>query len=205
MQSPRALILSSGDDNGSDVAAIGGPGSNATAVDRRPISSSGASRGSGNGLDVTTAPITFATVCGFPRAALNGDQHHRAACRSAHPEASEFCRRQNLDGQPRIVFPRRGTGEMMARVREGDKRERSGVAKNAAVTTANAYGQAVSSASRWRRIPFDSVNGQPRGGAAAGIPTGDVRDCVNHNPRPAPAGKSLAPIRRRINGHGRCR
>jgi hypothetical protein len=107
----------------------------------------------------------------------------------AHPEAyGVFVGGRNLDGagQQYLYFLARGTGEIMARVRDGaNTRNVFAWKKHTAVPVANASGQATYRLSI--KVAPDSVrflvNGQQAGAAAAaGLPTGGVYGVrVNHN------------------------
>ena len=177
-----------------DVAAIGGTGVPTGYVgrtDRPDQQLSGAKYAvSGNGWDVTTGP---AHILYRPGDSASGSYTVTSTIEQlaapAHPEAyGVFVGGQNLDGpnQQYLYFLARGTGEMMARVREGDKtRNVLAWQKNAVVPTANASGQA--SYRLGIQVAPDSVrflvNGQRAGAvAAAGLPTGGTYGLrVNHN------------------------
>ncbi len=177
-----------------DVAAIGGTGVPTGYVGRtdRPDQQLSAAKYamSGNGWDVTTGP---AHILYRPGDSASGSYTTSTTIEQlaapAHPEAyGVFVGGQNLDGpnQQYLYFLARGTGEMMARVREGDKtRNVLAWQKNAAVPTANASGEA--SYRLGIQVTPDSVrflvNGQRAGAvAAAGLPTSGTYGLrVNHN------------------------
>jgi hypothetical protein len=177
-----------------DVAAIGGtgvPNGYVGRTDRPDQQLSGAKYAlSGGGWDVTTGP---AHILYRPGDSASGSYTVTTTIEQlaapAHPEAyGVFVGGSNLDGpgQRYLYFLARGTGEFMARVREGDKtRNVIGWQKNAAVPTANASGQG--SYRLAIQVAPDSVrflvNGQRVGGVAAtGLPTSGVYGVrINHN------------------------
>jgi hypothetical protein len=177
-----------------DVAAIGGtgvPNGYTGRTDRPDQQLSGAKYAvSGGGWDVTTGP---AHILYRPGDSASGSYTVSATIEQlaapAHPEAyGVFVGGSNLDGsaQRYLYFLARGTGEFMARVREGEK-TRNVIAwqKNAAVPVANASGQG--SYRLAIQVAPDSVrflvNGQRVGGVAAtGLPTSGVYGLrINHN------------------------
>lgn len=177
-----------------DVAAIGGtgvPNGYVGRTDRPDQQITGAKYAvSGNGWDVTTGPAHILYRSGDSASGsytVTSTIEQLAA--PAHPEAyGVFVGGQNLDGpnQQYLYFLARGTGEIMARVREGDKtRNVLAWQKNAVAPTANASGQA--SYRLGIQVALDSVrflvNGQRAGAvAAAGLPTGGTYGLrVNHN------------------------
>jgi len=181
-------------DDDPDVAAIGGtgvPNGYVGRTDRTDQQLSGAKYAlSGGGWDVTTGP---AHILYRPTDSASGSYTVTTTIEQltapAHPEAyGVFVGGSNLDGprQQYLYFLARGTGEFMARVREGDK-TRNVIAwqKNAAVPTANASGQG--SYRLAIQVAPDSVrflvNGQRVGGVAAtGLPTSGVYGVrINHN------------------------
>lgn len=135
-----------------DVAAIGGTGVPTGYVgrtDRANAQLSGAKYAvSGNGWNVTTGPAHILyraadTASGFYTVTATIDQ----LAAPAHPEAyGIFIGGKNLDGpdQTYLYFLVRGTGEMFAKVREGDN-TRGVIAwqPSKAVPAANAAGQAT--------------------------------------------------------------
>jgi hypothetical protein len=181
-------------DNDPDVSAIGGtgvPNGYIGRTDRPDQQLSGAKYAvSGNGWDVTTGPAHILyraadSASGAYTVSTTIDQ----LAAPAHPEAyGVFVGGKNLNGptQQYLYFLARGTGEFMARVREGDK-TRNVIAwqKNAAVPVANASGQG--SYRLGIQVAADSVrflvNGQRVGAAAAsGLPISGVYGVrINHN------------------------
>jgi hypothetical protein len=177
-----------------DAAAIGGTGVPNGYVGRtdRPDQqlSSAKYAVSGGGWDVTTGP---AHILYRPGDSASGSYTVSTTIEQlaapAHPEAyGVFVGGTNLDGagQQYLYFLARGTGEMMARVREGAKtRNVLAWQKHAAVPTANASGQA--SYRLAIQVAPDSVrflvNGQRAAAvAAAGLPTSGVYGVrINHN------------------------
>lgn len=177
-----------------DVAAIGGvgvPNGYVGRTDRTDQQLSGAKYAvSGNGWDVTTGPahILYRAVdsaSGSYTVTTTIDQ----LAAPAHPEAyGVFVGGRNLDGsgQQYLYFLARGTGEMMAKVRDGDKtRNVLAWQKSSTVPTANASGQG--SYQLAIQVAADSVrflvNGQRAAAvAAAGLPTSGVYGLrINHN------------------------
>ncbi|MEX2111450.1 MAG: hypothetical protein WD802_12660 [Gemmatimonadaceae bacterium] len=177
-----------------DVAAIGGTGVPTGYVGRtdRPDQQLTAAKYavSGKGWDVTTGPAHILyrpgdTASGSYTVTTTIDQ----LAAPAHPEAyGVFVGGSGLDGagQRYLYFLVRGTGELMAKVREGDKtRNVLAWQKHAAVPTANASGQATYELAI--QIAGDSVrlrvNDQPVAAvAAAGLPTSGVYgNRINHN------------------------
>lgn len=177
-----------------DVAAIGGtgvPNGYVGRTDRADQQLSGAKYAvSGGGWDVTTGP---AHILYRPADSASGSYTVTTTidqlAAPAHPEAyGVFVGGSNLagSGQQYLYFLARGTGEMMARVREGDK-TRNVIAwqKHAAVPTSNASGQG--SYRLGIQVAPDSVrflvNGQRAAAvAAAGLPTNGVYGVrINHN------------------------
>lgn len=177
-----------------DVAAIGGtgvPNGYVGRTDRPDQQLSGAKYAlSGSGWDVTTGP---AHILYRPGDSASGTYTVTTTIEQlaapAHPEAyGVFVGGSNLDGpgQQYLYFLARGTGEIMARVREGAK-TRNVIAwqKHAAVPTANASGQG--SYRLAIQVAPDSVrfliNGQRAGAvAASGLPTNGVYGVrINHN------------------------
>ncbi|HWL38750.1 MAG TPA: hypothetical protein VNO75_00805 [Gemmatimonadaceae bacterium] len=177
-----------------DVAAIGGTGVPSGYVgrtDRPDQQLSGAKYAvSGNGWDVTTGPphILYRpadTASGAYTVSTTIDQ----LAAPAHPEAyGVFVGGTGLDGanQRYLYFLVRGTGEMLAKVRDGaTTRNVFDWRKSAAVPTANSSGQA--SYNLAVRVASDSVrflvNGrQAAAAAAAGLPTSGVYGLrINHN------------------------
>lgn len=177
-----------------DVAAIGGagvPNGYVGKTDRTDQQLSGAKYAvSGNGWDVTTGPahILYRAVdsaSGSYTVTTTIDQ----LAAPAHPEAyGVFVGGRNLDGsgQQYLYFLARGTGEMMAKVRDGDKtRNVLAWQKSSTVPTANASGQG--SYQLAIQVAADSVrflvNGQRAAAvAAAGLPTSGVYGLrINHN------------------------
>lgn len=177
-----------------DVSAIGGtgvPNGYVGRTDRPDQQLSGAKYAvSGNGWDVTTGPAHILykasdSASGAYTVSSTIDQ----LAAPAHPEAyGVFVGGKNLDGpsQQYLYFLARGTGEMMARVRDGDKtRNVLAWQKHTAVPVANASGQ--SSYRLGIQVAGDSVrflvNGQPTATvAAAGLPTSGIYGIrVNHN------------------------
>jgi hypothetical protein len=177
-----------------DVAAIGGTGVPTGYVGRtdRPDQQLTAAKYavSGKGWDVTTGPAHILyrpgdTATGSYTVTTTIDQ----LATPAHPEAyGVFVGGSGLDGagQRYLYFLVRGTGELMARVREGDKtRNVLAWQKHAAVPTANASGQATYKLAI--QVAGDSVrlrvNDQPVATvAAAGLPTSGVYgNRINHN------------------------
>ena len=177
-----------------DVAAIGGTGVPNGYVGRtdRPDQQLTSVKYalSGGGWDVTTGP---AHILYRPGDSASGSYTVSATIEQlaapAHPEAyGVLIGGTNLDGpaQQYLYFIARGTGEIMARVRDGDKtRNVLAWQKHAAVPTANASGQGT-----YRlgiQVAPDSVrflvNGQRVGAvAAAGLPTSGVYGLrINHN------------------------
>jgi|SRR5687767_3646973 len=177
-----------------DVSAIGGtgvPNGYIGRTDRPDQQLSGAKYAvSGNGWDVTTGPahILYKSSDSASGAYTVSSTIDQLAA-PAHPEAyGIFVGGRNLDGpnQQYLYFLARGTGEMMARVREGDKtRNVLAWQKHAAVPAANASGQA--SYRLGIQVAADSVrflvNGQTAATvAAAGLPTSGVYGVrINHN------------------------
>jgi hypothetical protein len=187
-----AAVMSAVED--ADVAAVGGTGVPTGYVGRtdRPDQQLSAAKYavSGNGWEVTTGPAHILyrptdSASGSYTVSTTIDQ--RAA--PAHPEAyGVFVGGRDLNGagQRYLYFLVRGTGEMMARVREGDKtRNVFAWQKHTAVPAANAAGQA--SYRLAIQVNADSVrflvNGQRAASvAAAGLPTDGVYGIrVNHN------------------------
>lgn len=177
-----------------DVAAIGGTGVPSGYVgrtDRPDQQLTGAKYTvSGKGWDVTTGPphILYRptdSASGSYTVSTTIDQ----LAAPAHPEAyGVFVGGRNLDGpdQRYLYFLVRGTGEMMAKVREGNKtRNVFAWQKNTAVPAANASGQA--SYELAIQVRPDSVrflvNDKPAATvAAAGLPTDGVYGIrINHN------------------------
>ena len=177
-----------------DVATIGGTGVPNGYIGRtdRPDQqlSSAKYALSGGGWDVTTGPAHILyrpgdSASGSYTVSTTIDQ----LAAPAHPEAyGVFVGGTNLDGpgQQYLYFLARGTGEMMARVREGAKtRNVLAWQKHAAVPAANASGQA--SYRLAIQVAPDTVrflvNGQRAGAvAAAGLPTSGVYGVrINHN------------------------
>jgi hypothetical protein len=177
-----------------DVSAIGGtgvPNGYIGRTDRPDQQLSGAKYAvSGNGWDVTTGPahILYKSSDSASGAYTVSSTIDQLAA-PAHPEAyGIFVGGKNLDGtnQQYLYFLARGTGEMMARVREGDKtRNVLAWQKHAAVPAANASGQA--SYRLGIQVAADSVrflvNGQTAATVpAAGLPTSGVYGVrINHN------------------------
>ena len=177
-----------------DVSAIGGtgvPNGYVGRTDRPDQQLSGAKYAvSGNGWDVTTGPahILYKSSDSASGAYTVSSTIDQLAA-PAHPEAyGVFVGGRNLDGpnQQYLYFLARGTGEMMARVRDGDKtRNVLAWQKHAAVPVANASGQG--SYRLGIQVAGDSVrflvNGQPTATvASAGLPTSGVYGIrVNHN------------------------
>ncbi len=177
-----------------DVAAIGGTGVPSGYVGRtdRPDQQLTAAKYavSGNGWDVTTGP---AHILYRPGDSASGAYTVTATidqlAAPAHPEAyGLFVGGTGLDGasQRYLYFLVRGTGEMMAKVRDGTgTRNVFDWRKSAAVPTANASGQA--SYRLAIRAAADSVrflvNGQQAAAAAAsGLPTNGIYGIrINHN------------------------
>lgn len=177
-----------------DVAAVGGTGVPTGYVGRtdRPDQQLSAAKYavSGNGWDVTTGP---AHILYRPGDSASGSYTVSSTIEQlaapAHPEAyGIFVGGRDLTGagQRYLYFLVRGTGEMMARVREGDKtRNVLAWQKNPAVPTANASGQATYKLAI--QVVGDSVrlrvNDQPVATvAAAGLPTSGVYgNRINHN------------------------
>ncbi|HEU4747594.1 MAG TPA: hypothetical protein VFS56_03770 [Gemmatimonadaceae bacterium] len=177
-----------------DVSAVGGtgvPNGYIGKTDRPDQQLSGAKYAvSGGGWDITTGP---AHILYRPADSASGAYTATATIEQlgapAHPEAyGVFVGGKNLDGagQQYLYFLARGTGEMMAKVREGDKtRNVLAWQKNAAVPVANASGQA--SYRLGIQVAADSVrflvNGQRAASvAAAGLPTNGVYGIrINHN------------------------
>jgi hypothetical protein len=177
-----------------DVAAVGGTGVPSGYIgrtDRADQQLSGAKYAvSGNGWDITTGP---AHILYRPGDSASGSYTVTTTidqlAAPAHPEAyGVFVGGRNLDapGQRYFYFLVRGTGEFMARVREGDKtRNVLARQKNAAVPTANASGQAsyklaiqVAGDSVRLRVNDQSVATV----AATGLPTSGVYgNRINHN------------------------
>lgn len=177
-----------------DVAAIGGTGVPSGYVGRtdRPEQELSAAKYavSGSGWDVTTGPAHILYRAGDSASGsytVTTTINQLAA--PAHPEAyGVFVGGRELDGpgQRYLYFLVRGTGEMMAKVRDGDKtRNVLAWQKNSAVPTASASGQA--SYKLAIQVAGDSVrlrvNDQPVATvAAAGLPTTGVYGIrVNHN------------------------
>ncbi len=177
-----------------DVVAIGGtgvPNGYIGRTDRPDQQLSGAKYAvSGNGWDVTTGP---AHILYRPADSASGSYTVSTTidqlAAPAHPEAyGVFVGGQNLEGaaQQYLYFIARGTGEMMARVREGDKtRNVLAWQKNPAVPVANASG--LGTYRLGIQVAADSVrflvNGQRAAAvAAAGLPTSGVYGIrINHN------------------------
>lgn len=178
----------------SDVAAIGGmgvPNGYVGRTDRPDQQLSGAKYAvSGSGWDVTTGP---AHILYRPGDSASGSYTVTTTidqlAAPAHPEAyGVFLGGRNLDGpgQQYLYFLARGTGEMMAKVRDGDKtRNVLAWQKNTVVPAANASGEG--SYKLAIQVAPDSVrflvNGQRAAAvAAAGLPTSGVYGLrVNHN------------------------
>lgn len=177
-----------------DVAAVGGTGVPTGYVGRtdRPNQQLSAAKYavSGKGWDITTGP---AHILYRPGDSASGSYTVTTTidqlAAPAHPEAyGVFVGGRDLDGagQRYLYFLVRGTGEMMAKVREGDKtRNALDWQKHAAIPAANASGQA--SYKLAIQVAGDSVrlrvNDQPVATvAAAGLPTSGVYgNRVNHN------------------------
>jgi hypothetical protein len=177
-----------------DVAAIGGtgvPNGYIGRTDRPDQQLSGAKYAvSGGGWDVTTGP---AHILYRPGDSASGSYTVSTTIEQlaapAHPEAyGLFVGGTNLDGsgQSYLYFIARGTGEMMARVREGDKtRNVLAWQKHAAVPTANASGRG--SYRLAIQVAPDSVrflvNGQRTAAVAStGLPTNGIYGLrINHN------------------------
>ena len=177
-----------------DVSAVGGtgvPNGYVGRTDRADQQLSGAKYAvSGGGWDVTTGP---AHILYRPGDSASGAYTVTATidqlAAPAHPEAyGVFVGGKNLDGagQQYLYFLARGTGEFMARVREGDKtRNLLAWQKHAAVPVANASGQG--SYRLGIQVAADSVrflvNGQRAAAvAAANLPTSGVYGLrINHN------------------------
>jgi hypothetical protein len=177
-----------------DVAAIGGTGVPNGYVGRtdRPDQQLSAAKYalSGGGWDVTTGP---AHILYRPSDSASGSYTVSTTidqlAAPAHPEAyGVFIGGSNLDGagQQYLYFIARGTGEMMARVRDGaNTRNVLAWQKHAAVPTANASGQG--SYRLAIQVAPDSVrflvNGQRAAAvAASGLPTNGVYGLrINHN------------------------
>jgi hypothetical protein len=177
-----------------DVAAIGGTGVPDGYVGRTDRANMPLSDAkylvSGNGWDVTTGP---AHILYMPGDTATGSYTVTATidqlAAPAHPEAyGIFIGGQALDGdaQKYLYFLVRGTGEMLAKVREGDK-TRGVVAWTAsdAVPKAGTSGQATYKVTI--QVRPDSVrfwvNGrQTAAVASAGLPTTGVYGIrINHN------------------------
>lgn len=177
-----------------DVSAIGGtgvPNGYIGRTDRADQQLSGAKYAvSGGGWDVTTGPAHILyraadSASGAYTVTTTIDQ----LAAPAHPEAyGLFVGGKNLDraNQQYLYFLARGTGEIMARVRDGDKtRNLLPWQKHAAAPVANASGQG--SYRLGIHVAADSVrflvNGQRAGAvAAAGLPTSGVYGLrINHN------------------------
>lgn len=177
-----------------DVSAVGGtgvPNGYIGRTDRADQQLSGAKYAvSGGGWDVTTGPAHILyrsadSASGAYTVTTTIDQ----LAAPAHPEAyGVFVGGRNLDGpgQQYLYFLARGTGEFMAKVRDGDKtRNVLAWQKHAAVPVANASGQA--SYRLGIQVAADSVrflvNGQRAAAvAAAGLPTSGVYGLrINHN------------------------
>ena len=177
-----------------DVAAIGGTGVPDGYVGRTDRANMPLSDAkylvSGNGWDVTTGP---AHILYMPGDTATGSYTVTATidqlAAPAHPEAyGIFIGGQALDGdaQKYLYFLVRGTGEMLAKVREGDK-TRGVVAWTAsdAVPKAGTSGQATYKVAI--QVRPDSVrfwvNGrQTAAVASAGLPTTGVYGIrINHN------------------------
>jgi hypothetical protein len=145
---------------------------------------------SGNGWEVTTGP---AHILYRPTDSASGSYTVSTTidqlAAPAHPEAyGVFVGGRDLNGarQRYLYFLVRGTGEMMAKVREGDKtRNVLAWQKHSAVPAANATGQA--SYRLAIQVNPDSVrflvNGQRAASVpAAGLPTDGVYGIrINHN------------------------
>jgi hypothetical protein len=187
-----AAVMSAVED--ADVAAVGGTGVPTGYVGRtdRPDQQLSAAKYavSGNGWEVTTGPAHILyrptdSVSGSYTVSTTIDQ----LTAPAHPEAyGVFVGGRDLNGagQRYLYFLVRGTGEMMAKVRDGDKtRNVLAWQKHTAVPAANAAGQA--SYRLAIQVNPDSVrflvNGQRAASvAAAGLPTDGVYGIrVNHN------------------------
>lgn len=177
-----------------DVVAIGGtgvPNGYIGKTDRPDQQLSGAKYAvSGSGWDVTTGPAHILykrsdSASGAYTVSSTIDQ----LAGPAHPEAyGVFVGGKNLDGagQQYLYFLARGTGEIMAKIREGDKtRNVLAWQKQPAVPVANASGQG--SYRLGIQVAGDSVrflvNGQPAAAvASAGLPTSGVYGIrINHN------------------------
>lgn len=177
-----------------DVSAVGGtgvPNGYIGKTDRPDQQLSAAKYAvSGGGWDVTTGP---AHILYRPADSASGAYTVSATvdqlAAPAHPEAyGIFVGGRNLDGagQQYVYFLARGTGEMMAKVRDGSStRNVLAWQKHAAVPVANASGQGA-----YRlgiQVAADSVrflvNGQRAAAvAAAGLPTSGVYGLrINHN------------------------
>ena len=177
-----------------DVAAVGGTGVPTGYIGRtdRPDQQLSAAKYavSGKGWEVTTGP---AHILYRPGDTANGSYTVTTTIEQlaapAHPEAyGVFVGGRDLDGagQRYLYFLVRGTGEMMATVREGAKtRNVLAWQKHAAVPAANTSGQA--SYKLAIQVAADSVrfrvNDQPVAAvAAAGLPTSGVfGNRINHN------------------------
>jgi hypothetical protein len=177
-----------------DIAAIGGtgvPNGYVGRTDRPDQQLSGAKYAvSGNGWEVTTGPAHILyrpgdSASGAYTVTTTIDQ----LSAPAHPEAyGVFVGGRNLDGagQQYLYFLARGTGEIMARVRDGaNTRNVIAWKKHAGAPVANPSGQGTYKLSI--QVAADSVrflvNGQQAGAAAAaGLPTNGVYGLrVNHN------------------------
>ncbi len=177
-----------------DVAAIGGTGVPTGYVgrtDRPDQQLSGAKYAvSGNGWEVTTGPAHILyrpsdTASGAYTVSTTIEQ----LSAPAHPEAyGLFVGGRDLDGpgQQYLYFLARGTGEVMARVRDGaNTRNVFAWKKHNAVPVANTSGQATYKLSI--KVAPDSVrflvDGQQVGAAAAsGLSTSGVYGLrINHN------------------------
>jgi len=177
-----------------DVSAIGGtgvPNGYIGRTDRPDQQLSGAKYAvSGGGWDVTTGPAHILyraadSASGAYTVTTTIDQ----LAAPAHPEAyGLFVGGKNLDGtgQQYLYFLARGTGEIMAKVRDGDKtRNVLAWQKHAAAPVANASGQG--SYRLGIQVAADSVrfivNGQRAAAVAtAGLPTSGIYGLrINHN------------------------
>lgn len=177
-----------------DVSAVGGtgvPNGYIGKTDRPDQQLSAAKYAvSGNGWDITTGP---AHILYRPADSAIGAYTVTATIEQlaapAHPEAyGVFVGGKNLDGagQQYLYFLARGTGEMMAKVRDGNQtRNVLAWQKHPAVPVANASGQG--SYRLGIQVAADSVrflvNGQRAAAvAAAGLPTSGVYGLrINHN------------------------
>ena len=177
-----------------DVSAVGGtgvPNGYIGKTDRPDQQLSGAKYAvSGSGWDITTGPAHILyRLADSASGAYTATATIEQLAAPAHPEAyGVFVGGKNLDGagQQYLYFLARGTGEMMAKVRDGGQtRNVLAWQKHSAVPVANASGQA--SYRLGIQIAGDSVrflvNGQRAAAvAAAGLPTSGVYGLrINHN------------------------